>query len=788
MRPEACATLATIRVVEGALVAAPDRAVLVRSSPGGGASLVASELARSAGPVVAAIDALDERELLGLRRAARSGPLVLATERSHADPAVRALLDYLRPTVVEVEPLALDDVRAVLEAAGTTEDAHGSVVDDTHAAAVRRWTDGRAGDAVDVARHLAATAARTPVGVLPGGALVGFAPSATRWADRGDPDRWAPWAIVAAAHLEGLPVDPPAPTDGLRPIDAAVLVATLADQHRLDAIAAVLDAAAAVPAATLGPEAVLQLATWWCVADRAALDAGELGHLVAALQVAFERNRLQVARPIAERLWRRTRFPLAGVALASALARSGPDRANRALLDDLAASGSDLVADAVTATRATWTFHHEHRAEAAEALLRARLAGDGVAREASRGTLATLELNLGRPDAVEALLAPVDRAGGGTEADGRGPTPFGVNALVLADLARSRHRSAIERLDRELEQRLDPGPHLSVDRDRFYRTLAAVVAGWADPVTAADLDRTYQGALDGGDDWTIGWIGWGAGVHAARIGRFTRAHRRLRTSAEAFVRAHRPGFAMWPAAAAAEIEALAEVGDPAAPTPIPVDHAVVADRARAELALALAARRADRPGTEVAARLDQAARTAAAAGEVLTAHLVALEQLLAGLDPSPPPVDPLADGAVVEAWAALDASRSPGSVDDAGRSLVDRGWVVLGVRLRAHAARGLGADDPRAAGRVLQEVRTATETFDAPLRPWVLAGRPDLPTLSAREREVAEAVAGGASRDEVAATLVLSRRTIDSHLQRIYAKLGVSSRGELRAWLDRVEP
>ena len=100
-----------------------------------------------------------------------------------------------------------------------------------------------------------------------------------------------------------------------------------------------------------------------------------------------------------------------------------------------------------------------------------------------------------------------------------GPTPFSVNALVLADLARSRHRSAIERLDRELERRLDPGPHLSVDRDRFYRTLAAAVAGWADPATADELDHTYRRALDAGDDWTVGWMGWGAGAHAARIGR-----------------------------------------------------------------------------------------------------------------------------------------------------------------------------------------------------------------------------------------------------------------------------
>ena len=47
--------------------------------------------------------------------------------------------------------------------------------------------------------------------------------------------------------------------------------------------------------------------------------------------------------------------------------------------------------------------------------------------------------------------------------------------------------------------------------------------------------------------------------------------------------------------------------------------------------------------------------------------------------------------------------------------------------------------------------------------------------LSAREREVAELAAQGLARRDIADRLVVGRRTVDSHLQRIYRKLGVSS-------------
>jgi len=51
--------------------------------------------------------------------------------------------------------------------------------------------------------------------------------------------------------------------------------------------------------------------------------------------------------------------------------------------------------------------------------------------------------------------------------------------------------------------------------------------------------------------------------------------------------------------------------------------------------------------------------------------------------------------------------------------------------------------------------------------------------LTAQETQIASFVAQGFSNREVAATLFLSPRTIDFHLRNVFAKTGITSRGEL---------
>lgn len=61
------------------------------------------------------------------------------------------------------------------------------------------------------------------------------------------------------------------------------------------------------------------------------------------------------------------------------------------------------------------------------------------------------------------------------------------------------------------------------------------------------------------------------------------------------------------------------------------------------------------------------------------------------------------------------------------------------------------------------------------------------PVLSDREQEVAALVSSGLSNPQVASELYLSPRTVGRHLERIYAKLNISSRRALREVLDSCE-
>jgi DNA-binding NarL/FixJ family response regulator len=62
---------------------------------------------------------------------------------------------------------------------------------------------------------------------------------------------------------------------------------------------------------------------------------------------------------------------------------------------------------------------------------------------------------------------------------------------------------------------------------------------------------------------------------------------------------------------------------------------------------------------------------------------------------------------------------------------------------------------------------------------------PTLDALTDREREVADLVATGITNREIAARLVLSEKTVERHLSRIFAKLEIPSRAALAAAAER---
>ena len=97
----------------------------------------------------------------------------------------------------------------------------------------------------------------------------------------------------------------------------------------------------------------------------------------------------------------------------------------------------------------------------------------------------------------------------------------------------------------------------------------------------------------------------------------------------------------------------------------------------------------------------------------------------------------------------------------------------------AHA--GAGANAARAAAARRSAALLARCDGAAP--PWTTVDLDDL-TLSGRQLEVARLAAEGLSSRAIAERLFVSVRTVDNHLYRIYARLGVSSREELAVVLE----
>jgi len=145
-----------------------------------------------------------------------------------------------------------------------------------------------------------------------------------------------------------------------------------------------------------------------------------------------------------------------------------------------------------------------------------------------------------------------------------------------------------------------------------------------------------------------------------------------------------------------------------------------------------------------------------------------------------------ARGELEEALAALERAleehRRVAQPFELGRSMLVHGQIQRRRKQK------------RAAREALQGARDAFADLGARL--WVvradaelarIGGRPPAPfELTASERSVAELVAEGRTNREVADSLFMSPSTVQAHLKRIYRKLGVRSRTELAAGIDRV--
>ncbi|MCO6004858.1 response regulator transcription factor [Actinoallomurus purpureus] len=93
--------------------------------------------------------------------------------------------------------------------------------------------------------------------------------------------------------------------------------------------------------------------------------------------------------------------------------------------------------------------------------------------------------------------------------------------------------------------------------------------------------------------------------------------------------------------------------------------------------------------------------------------------------------------------------------------------LVAAVRV---VARGDALLAPQVTGRLIREF--ARQRRDQP-KP-----APALATLTARETEVLQLIAGGLSNAEIAARLVVSEHTVKTHVARVFTKLGLRDRAQ----------
>jgi len=157
--------------------------------------------------------------------------------------------------------------------------------------------------------------------------------------------------------------------------------------------------------------------------------------------------------------------------------------------------------------------------------------------------------------------------------------------------------------------------------------------------------------------------------------------------------------------------------------------------------------------------------------------------------------DPIGVALCLDALAWIAASRNETARSLTLLAAADRAWATIPAPLppglRRHHEEALGvarkalpAAGYRAAfaeGGTMDQAEAIAFALEESPRPGP-AGRRGGPRLTRREQDVAALVARGMSNSQIAATLVISVRTVETHVQHIMDKLGCSTRAQIAAW------
>jgi DNA-binding NarL/FixJ family response regulator len=151
----------------------------------------------------------------------------------------------------------------------------------------------------------------------------------------------------------------------------------------------------------------------------------------------------------------------------------------------------------------------------------------------------------------------------------------------------------------------------------------------------------------------------------------------------------------------------------------------------------------------------------------------------------------LVEGPLVRAFAGharAATSQDRAAYEEALEAFEAIDAVVFAAEVATELADLLRArGDTRAAAAAARRSAELAAAAGGARTPPLLRGSGFEP-LTRREREVALLAAGGLANKEIAERLSVSKRTVDTHLDRVYRKLGVGGRDELVEALEPESP
>jgi non-specific serine/threonine protein kinase len=148
----------------------------------------------------------------------------------------------------------------------------------------------------------------------------------------------------------------------------------------------------------------------------------------------------------------------------------------------------------------------------------------------------------------------------------------------------------------------------------------------------------------------------------------------------------------------------------------------------------------------------------------------------------------LAAAAVVRGWVAAGARLLAAAVALRGERAASV-WPAKRMEVEPYldlAKAGLTEAEfqtEQAAGRAMSLEQAVNYAQNLPLKPEIAPANKETPDgLTGRECEIAALIGQGKTNGEIANELVLSKRTVESHVSKILSKLGLTSRAQVMRW------